>query len=221
MSDIPTYQDLKEYQRSNRENFHPNLALRTHRALSWLLRAENEHDDDDARFIFLWIAFNASYAVEIESYARGNERQQFQLFFKKLCDLDSNKRLYHQLWMVFSNQIRVVLDNKFVHQPFWEYHNGRIDESEWQQQFQSAKNAASKALANQDTVTVLSILFSRLYTLRNQLIHGGATWNSAANRRQIKDGCAMLEQLVPLIIDIMMRHPETLWGDAYYPVVES
>jgi hypothetical protein len=33
------------------------------------------------------------------------------------------------------------------------------------------------------------------YTLRNQLVHGGSTWNSSVNRGQ-------------------------LWGDPCYPVVE-
>jgi hypothetical protein len=31
------------------------------------------------------------------------------------------------------------------------------------------------ALGRQDTVTVLSIVLSRIYVLRNQLVHGGAT----------------------------------------------
>jgi len=27
-------------------------------------------------------------------------------------------------------------------------------------------------------------------------------------------------KLVPVVIEIMLDHPETLWGDACYPVVE-
>ena len=37
-----------------------------HRAISWIGRAEACGADDDARFIFLWIAFNAAYADENE-----------------------------------------------------------------------------------------------------------------------------------------------------------
>ena len=48
-------------------------------------------------------------------------------------------------------------------------------------------------------VTVLSIVFDRLYVLRNQLVHGGATWNSQVNRQQLRDGVAILGTLVPLI----------------------
>ena len=215
------YDELKAYQRAHREHFHPNLALRTHRALSWLQRAEQEEEDKDGQFIFLWIAFNSSYAVEMDTQAREHERQQFTAFFEKICELDRDNDIYHQLWSVFSSQIRALLDNKFVFQPFWDYQNGRIEEKEWLERFKSAKSTASIALANQDTVKVLSIIFTRLYTLRNQIIHGGATWNSAANRKQIHEGTAMLMTIVPMIIDTMMRNPNTLWGDAYYPVIET
>ncbi|EQB4026034.1 hypothetical protein ACYJKZ_006435, partial [Pseudomonas aeruginosa] len=60
------YQALKERHRQERDQQHPNLSLRLHRALSWLNRAE-QAEDTDGRFIFLWIAFNAAYATDIVS----------------------------------------------------------------------------------------------------------------------------------------------------------
>ena len=53
------FDTLKARQRKERENHPPNLALRVHRSLSWLGRAEKT-EDVDGRFIFLWIAFNAA-----------------------------------------------------------------------------------------------------------------------------------------------------------------
>ena len=47
------FQGLKDKQRAMRDGFPDGLALRVHRALSWLGRAEAEHDDDDIRFILL------------------------------------------------------------------------------------------------------------------------------------------------------------------------
>ena len=69
-------------------------------------------------------------------------------------------------------------------------------------------------------MTVLGVALSRIYTLRNQLMHGGATWGSAVNRDQIRDCVALMGKLVPLVIEIMLDRPDTLWGDACYPVVE-
>ena len=56
---------LKSKQRSLRDGFPSVLSLRVHRAISWLTRAEAEKDDDDLRFILLWIGFNSAYARDI------------------------------------------------------------------------------------------------------------------------------------------------------------
>jgi len=66
---------------------------------------------------------------------------------------------------------------------------------------------------------VLGVALGRIYTLRNQLMHGGAAWGSSVNRDQIRDCVALMGKLVPLVIEIMLDHPDTLWGDACYPVV--
>lgn len=50
-------------------------------------------------------------------------------------------------------------------------------------------------------------------------MHGGATYNSSANRDQIRDCTALLESVVPTIIEIMMDGADELWGDAVYPLV--
>ena len=211
---------LKRRQREEREGYPTNLGLRIHRALSWLDRAEQCESDDDARFIFLWIAFNAAYANEIGDRDRDPEQKVFGRFLNKLVELDSEDTLYELIWTEFPRSIRLLLDNKFVYQPFWDYHNGLLEEVEWKSKFDKAKGAANKALAGHQTVTVLSIILSRMYTLRNQLIHGGATWNSSVNRDQLRDCTEILGKLVPFVIQLMMDNPKALWGDASYPVVE-
>ena len=87
--------------------------------------------------------------------------------------------------------------------------------------YASLKQRQRAELADHRTVTVLAIVLSRVYTLRNQLIHGGATWNGSVNRDQLRDCSAFLGKLVPFVIKLMMDNPDTLWGDACYPVVES
>ena len=71
-----------------------------------------------------------------------------------------------------------------------------------------------------DTEKVLSIIFERLYTLRNQLIHGGATWESAVNRDQIRDGVKIMSQIVPAMLSIMLNNNPKLIGSPCYPVVK-
>jgi len=67
----------------------------------------------------------------------------------------------------------------------------------------------------------LSVVMTRLYTLRNQLIHGGATWDSQLNRDQVRDCSNLLGKLVPVIIEIMLDHPDHDWGPAIYPAVTA
>jgi len=214
------YQSLKTRQRAERDTHHPNLALRVHRALSWLNRAEQLSDDQDARFIFLWIAFNAAYATEIDEKYRLSEQATFRDFLQKLTELDVAGHIADLVWTEFPGSIRLLLDNQYVFQDFWNFHNGTLPEEEWMRRFASAKKAALHALTRRDTATVLSVVLSRIYTLRNQLMHGGATWNSAVNRDQVRDCTNLLAKLVPLVIEIMLDNTDTLWGDACYPVVE-
>ena len=175
------YAELKARHRAERDQQHPNLSLRIHRALSWLQRAE-QAEDLDGRFIFLWIAFNAAYATEINDEYRGSERSCFSSFLEKLVSLDRDRQLENLAWEEFPKSIRVLLNNRYVYQAFWDYQSGKISREEWEQSFERGKQAAQVALGRQDTATVLSIALSRIYTLRNQLVHGGATWNSAVNR---------------------------------------
>ena len=67
---------------------------------------------------------------------------------------------------------------------------------------------------------VLTLVFDRLYVLRNQLVHGGSTWNSIVNRDQVRDGAAILSFLVPVFADVMMDNPDEEWGRPFYPVVD-
>ena len=77
-----------------------------------------------------------------------------------------------------------------------------------------------RALRARDTVEVLSRVFDRLYVLRNQLVDGGATWNSRVNRDQVRDGAAILAFLLPVFVDVMMDNPGEAWGRPFYPVVQ-
>ncbi|MEE4163897.1 MAG: hypothetical protein V2I25_15450 [Woeseiaceae bacterium] len=213
-----SYQALKARQREIRDGFPESLGLRTHRALSWLNRAE-QAEDADGTFIFLWIAFNAAYANELPDNATFSERRLFLTFLRKLIALDTENLIYKLVWENFSTSIRLLINNQYVFQPFWDFHNGKLTEAEWVEMFENHKRMASRALGRMNTEKVLVVAFDRLYTLRNQLVHGGATWNSGVNRSQVNDGVRILGLLVPIVIHLMMENPRTLWGDASYPVV--
>lgn len=213
-------QQLKDYQRALRDGFPDALGLRAHRAISWLQRMETVEGDDDAAFIFSWIAFNAAYAADIPAGSVYSERSVFDEYFGKLLDADTNKQIYNALWEQFSGSIRTLLNNQFVFPPFWKNQNGYEGYEDWQERFRASQTAFNNAFANGNSRRVLGMLFDRLYVLRNQLVHGGATWNSSVNRDQVRDGAKILEFLVPVFVTLMMENPDVDWGKPYYPVVE-
>ena len=65
---------------------------------------------------------------------------------------------------------------------------------------------------------ILTILFKRFYVLRNQVMHGGATWNSAVNRKQVNDCNSLMKVLIPLFAEIMLNNSDEDWGALSFPV---
>ncbi len=223
---------LTKRYRKEGEAYQPAIRLRIHRALSWLGRAEQcepghgKQGDKDAHFLFLWIAFNAAYANDLTHIARTSddrpsETHIFANFIGRLVELDTGQALYDLVWSEFPKSIRLILDNRYIFPAFWDFQNGRISEEDWRKKLRNQTRAANNALAKRNTKKLLLILLTRLYTLRNQLVHGGSTWNSSVNREQLRDSVALLGKLVPLIIKTLMDHPDEVWGDPAYPLVDT
>lgn len=195
------------------------LRLRMRRALSWLERAENEKDDDDAAFIFYWIAFNAAYARDRSNDLEMKERHRFGDFIDALFALDSDRTIHNAIRDRFSESARALLENKFVYRQFWDYVSGR-GYRDWEHRFTREEQTVRRALGHGDTRSVLKTLFDRLYVLRIQLMHGGATWQGSVNRAQVRNGARIMAFLVPLFVSLMMSHPKSEWGPPDYPVVK-
>lgn len=106
---------------------HDQLNLRLRRALSWLGRAERESGkeppDWDAAFIFHWIAFDAMSSQLGD--AKKTDRQRPQYFKRMVAFADASSAIYGAIWSVLQDDIRQILENKYVFQPYWENRNDR------------------------------------------------------------------------------------------------
>ena len=218
-NEVLNYSNLKTIHREVRDDLPQNLSLRIHRSLSWLDCSERQ-GDDDSKFIFLWISFNAAYAHEIPNRWQIQERKVLKKFVKLLLEVDKNKLLFDLVWEEFPKSIRLLLDNKFTYQQFWDFQNDQLTEDEWLKIFKNNKSSANRALGKMNTERVLLMIFERLYTLRNQTIHWGSTWLSSVNRDQIRDDANLLGLIVPTIIYIMLNNKPHLIGQPCYPVVD-
>ena len=222
--DALTYEALEE-KRFAAESRHPDdLRLRLRRSISWLGRAEKEMEagDHDAAFIFYWIAFNAAYQKQYtpNDPLEPTERELFAEYFRKVINLDSKSDIHNAVRERFSEPIESFLENQYLFQPFWNHLNrgGRI--AHWESDFERDMMRARMAVGGQVTVDVLAILFDRLYVLRNQLMHGGATWNGSVNRAQVRDGARIMAFLVPLFLKLMLDNSAEQWGAPRYPPVD-
>lgn len=192
---------------------------RIHRAIRWFDRSQQESNDDDAKFIFLWISFNAAYARLFgdEATERDNQRK----FFSVLIEIDTEGLIYDLLYQEFSGTIRNLINNKYLYEPFWKALRDHDSSDRWRSSFTASCGLALKKLVQKDTLATLEIIFDRIYALRNQIIHGGATWNSRLNREQVRNGTDLMNKLVPVMIHLMLKDPNRDFGEVIYPVVVS
>jgi hypothetical protein len=113
----------------------------------------------------------------------------------------------------------MIIDNRYIFKPFWEAQRG--EKLNWEKQFRQAADDANRFLAQNNVAGLMELVLDRLYTLRNQIVHGGATYKSKVNRAQVRDACNILKLMIPLVIDIMIENRMEDWGQIYYPVVEQ
>lgn len=197
-------------------NLPETLTIRVHRAISWVKSAEKQDGNLDMKFLSLWIALNACYGVDLSGMSSKSERAKLRDFTTSLVLYDRS-RLYNLFWEKFSGPVRVLIENKFIYEKFWEFNRGEIDD--YLTPFNKSITIAHNCLSKENIEGLLEIVLERLYTLRNSIVHGGATYNSKLNRTQLRDASNIMQLLVPIIIDIMMENSDHNWGDIAYPVV--
>ena len=209
---------LEEIFKSRKVEYSDRFNLRVHRGLSWLRKSIDLQGDLDLQFISLWVSFNAMYAQDLQI---SQDKQSLRQFIHLICQKDTEHKIYNLLWERFSQPIRLFLDNPYVYQGFWDYQNQKISHDACREGLAQEKQKVLRALSDKDSVDILIVLFNRMYTLRNQLVHGGATYKSSVNRKQLQDACTILLALLPVFLFILLENAATLdLGKPFYPVVQ-
>ncbi|NNG82855.1 MULTISPECIES: hypothetical protein [Acinetobacter Taxon 24D] len=209
---------LEEIYRSRKNEYSTSFNLRIQRSLSWFKKALVLHDDLDMQFIMEWVAFNALYARE---QAANQQQQTLRLFLSSMYHKDADQKIFRILWEKKQPTIRLLLSNPYLDQSFWDWRNQKISEETWRSAFDTEQQQLQQILQNHDSVSLLVSLFSRLATLHQQLSQGGATYNSALNRKQLANACSVLSVLVPSFIQILLENVENIeFSKPFYPVAQ-
>lgn len=214
------HESLKLLLRQKRDQFSDTHSTRLHRAISWLKCAAEQADDMDLQLISLWVAFNACYAVDQGGSESLAERFAFQGFIEKLVKYDKDKQIYACLWQTYSGPVKALIKNPYVYAGFWQAKREDVGSDQWREDFDQLSVSALNHLSRQNVPELLGIVLDRLFVLRNQLIHGGATYGSKVNREQVIHGAQLLSTLVPIMIEILLEAGADDWGDIYYPVLK-
>ena len=204
---------------------------RMRRAHSWLSQSVRENSTTE-KFIFQWIAFSAAYGSELKglypSDGMANERSRFNDFLNRILEKDTHAAIRNILVRLYEDGlIKELLCNQFVFDPYWKT-LGQSDD--WRNElrrsnretFRSIRRIRSSKDGLDNVQTVLEEVFRRLYTLRNQIFHGGTTYRTGLGRKQIDDGSRIMSDLLPAVIEIMnddiQNEPYSdTWGWVAYP----
>ncbi|NHB56483.1 HEPN domain-containing protein [Acinetobacter shaoyimingii] len=210
---------LEEIFKHNKNRNSDRFNLRIHRGLSWFKKAILLHDDSDLQFISLMIAFNAIYAEETEDMIR--DQHSLKVFLNRIYHQDYEKKFYETLCGENAQTIQMFLESPYLYQGYWDYKNQKINQMTWKQSFENEQIRILQAFRNKDACDILLMIFDRLFTLRSQMIHGGVSYKSSMNRKQLEDGCRILSSLMPTFIQVLIENAEMMDVDKpYYPVVQ-
>jgi hypothetical protein len=177
------------------------IDIRLQRARSWLRKASGaaSHHDIDAQFIFLWIAFNALYGTpryHDKDNPRSSEINDFKRFLGEVEKMSCGA--IGKSLKPLAAEIESVMRSPFLDIESWK----RWDKEgvrDRQKRVSSARNVYADGLH-------LDQLFLRIYTLRNQLLHGAATDGGQRNRESLKYALPILLTMVRVVIDLVDKY---------------
>jgi hypothetical protein len=195
-----------------KENFSDN-AIRMHRAISWLFACENG-ENVDLSFLSAWIGFNACYSVPPEN-AGETENARMWKFLQDVIEQDEQRLIASYVFDEQIGLIDILMSNQYLFKQFWI--SVHIQEEGWDDEYEIQY---ARMLVDRDQRNALShcnAIIQRVYVLRNQVIHGGATYESSLNREQMKICNQFIHGLLLRIINVMIRKPNHDWGSTNYP----
>ena len=194
---------------------------RMRRAKSWHEQSKKAESDEE-KFICLWIAFNAAYGGEPGNNPNENEATRISDFLGKIIhhDKQKEKKINDTLNKKYK-QIEELLDNKYIFRDFWKHVRGELEDSDWEDEFNRKNKEVWEDFREGNVLNVFKEVFWRLYQLRNQVFHGGVTFKKGIGRSQLKQGCHIMEDIVPIVLQVMEENFNTDWGKIAYPRVKD
>lgn len=207
---------FRQLPKSDRDG-NQSFSIRVWRALSWLERAEGlDSADLEGRFIFCWIGMNALYGRQDAAHRPLGDRESLGTFLSQVWRLDHRGQL-HKLLGKRQAAVLNLIECKYLSSRFWDGETAPAI-----RQVKQEVKAAILGYQKTHRLPILRLLFERLYVLRNQVFHGASTKGSRLNRRTLQISAAILIDLLPTFLDIIVdAGVKEDWGDVNFPPRED
>ena len=214
--------DLYTMYRDRHSELSSDNQLRLRRCLSWLEKAALDHaaEDFDTSFIFHWVSFNSMYATTESE----NQTALYKVYLEKITRLDYNNSIRNTLKPVYGPHISPLLHTRYMYGIYWKDDLDQTTKNQtdtrWEEKRKNLTKTISAGLTTSGDINhALNCVFDLLYVLRNQLIHGLATYHGSVNREQVRHGAMILARAVPCFATLMLGYPDQDWGQSPYPPI--
>ena len=213
MSPPLTVRDLRRLWKPHKDSAPEETAIRVHRMFSWLERAQDLPEDpqeDDARLVWRWAAWNAIYGSWDAAAGKPAEdlvsqEQCLKMLYE--ADHQANRHI-HAFLNEHKKLASSLCGDLWLSRQFWS--EGEIA---------AVKNADRSKRSFLESIregryrAALDLTLSRVYLGRCQLVHGAATCGSKLNRTQIRRCALFMGHLIPVLAQIITEsfHDKS-WG---------
>jgi len=199
---------------------------RLQRADSWIqaasdLQPERLHE----AFIFLYIAFNCLYGRRKYEGDEAQIEEDLDAFFSKV--LDMHQRDTKEGGTILKTALAasrqdgaVLIRDRFLVNRYW---RGTQPSAALQARLNKEALGALEALADGDHREFLSLVFRRISVLRNQVMHGCATYGARSyGRVSLAKALRVLRVLIPAFYQLTRQYGHDLaWDPIPYPRLGS
>lgn len=217
-----------------------NLEIRLERARSWISIADTFSQDNDAlkrstsdagilfqhdheKFIFYWIAFNCLYGRRQYDGPPTAQMDDIRKFLKKVvlmkeydqtegtCILDAAVKKCRR-------DGRKLIVDRFLDDQYWRGQkkiSAIIEEGE-----RDLRRVEWELDTKKSCTPFLELCFSRLKVLRNQILHGCATYGpKSMGHKSLTFGMRFLEVMIPALFHLTERYGSYInsWESPPYP----
>jgi hypothetical protein len=206
-----------------RAMLYEDVRIRIHRALTWLEFADrcDATKDLDARLVAQWIALNSLYGRwDPRAGSAMPDRESLRAFAEQALSHDQDG-LIAAVLRGHAKLAVSLFEDRYLCRHFWEQ---PTSPSGRQRNRDAAWGAATarEQLREGRHAAVLDRVLDRIHFVRNQLVHGGSTYNGRLNRTAVRRASQMMEHLLACFLQVLMEHGYVDdWGPLCYPPIEE